>query len=73
MCESFNGALLFEPWEVLTTQGEPYRVFTPFWRAGQARLDALPAPVAPPARLRGPAPRGEPLAPRGLRPQVAWD
>ncbi|HEX6571663.1 MAG TPA: deoxyribodipyrimidine photo-lyase [Steroidobacteraceae bacterium] len=72
-CESFNGALLFEPWEVLTTQGQPYRVFTPFWRAGQAQLDALPAPVPPPIRLRGPAPRSEPLAAFELLPHVAWD
>ena len=31
--KSFNGALLFEPWEVKTKTGEPYKVFTPFWRA----------------------------------------
>jgi len=51
--ESFNGALLFEPWELATKQGGPYKVFTPFWRAalGQWRLaapweapDHLPAP-----------------------------
>lgn len=29
---SFNGSLLFEPWEVKTQQGGPYKVFTPFWR-----------------------------------------
>ena len=34
--ESFNGALLFEPWQLKTKQGGPYRVFTPFWRAAQA-------------------------------------
>lgn len=31
--QSFNGALLFEPWEIRTKTGEPYKVFTPFWRA----------------------------------------
>jgi deoxyribodipyrimidine photo-lyase len=30
---SSNGALLFEPWEVKTKTGEPYKVFTPYWRA----------------------------------------
>src|SRR5690606_25011201 len=34
--ESFNGALLFEPWQLATKQGAPYRVFTPFWRAALA-------------------------------------
>lgn len=46
--ESFNGALLFEPWEIATKDGKPYRVFTPFWNA----LRALPAPSKP-----HPAPR----------------
>jgi deoxyribodipyrimidine photo-lyase len=30
--ESFNGSLLLEPWQIATGQGEPYKVFTPFWR-----------------------------------------
>ncbi|TDK23443.1 deoxyribodipyrimidine photo-lyase [Luteimonas aestuarii] len=34
--ESFNGALLFEPWQLATRQGDPYRVFTPFWRSALA-------------------------------------
>ena len=31
--ESFNGSLLHEPWTILNAAGQPYRVFTPFWRA----------------------------------------
>ncbi|MBT1588797.1 cryptochrome/photolyase family protein [Curtobacterium aurantiacum] len=38
---SFAANLLWEPWTVLTGQGEPYKVFTPFWNAVQA----LPAPA----------------------------
>lgn len=30
--ESFNAALLFEPWEVRTSTGKPFQVFTPFWK-----------------------------------------
>ncbi|OQW62100.1 MAG: deoxyribodipyrimidine photolyase [Proteobacteria bacterium HN_bin10] len=45
--QSFNGALLFEPWTIKTKTGEPYKVFTPFWRAcvqmGVGR-PLLPAP-----------------------------
>ncbi len=41
--ETFNGALLREPWELKTGSGGPYRVFTPFWKAlkqaGPARAD----------------------------------
>ncbi len=31
--ESFNAALLFEPWEISTKNEKPFRVFTPFWKA----------------------------------------
>jgi deoxyribodipyrimidine photo-lyase len=59
--QSFNASLLFEPSCLRTAQGEPYRVFTPFWRACLAR----PAPEAPlpaPARLHGaPTPHSERL------------
>ena len=46
--ESFNGALLHEPWELKTQGGKPFRVFTPFWNAMRAReaARALPAPTA---------------------------
>ena len=35
-----NGALLFEPWTVKTKTGEPFKVFTPFWRACRDMLTA---------------------------------
>jgi deoxyribodipyrimidine photo-lyase len=43
---SFNGALLFEPWTIKTKSDEPFKVFTPFWRAclSQTPRDLLPAP-----------------------------
>jgi deoxyribodipyrimidine photo-lyase len=50
--ESFNAALLFEPWVPKTGAGTPFRVFTPFWRA----LQALPEPARPalaPKAVRG--------------------
>ncbi|MDD3020004.1 MAG: deoxyribodipyrimidine photo-lyase [Alphaproteobacteria bacterium] len=42
--ESFNGSLLWEPWEIKKQDGIPYRVFTPYFRKGC--LGALP-PRAP--------------------------
>ncbi|WP_420405334.1 cryptochrome/photolyase family protein [Nisaea sp.] len=50
--ESFNAALLFEPWEVKTKSGTPPKVFSPYWRA----LRALGDPAAPepaPDEIRG--------------------
>jgi len=46
--QSFAGSLLFEPWTIRTLQGNPYSVFTPFWRACLAAplpRDPYPAPM----------------------------
>ena len=74
-CESFNAALLHEPWEVRTGAGEPYRVFTPFWRSCVARLDALPHPLPPPASIPAPAtaPSSQALDELHLLPSIGWD
>ncbi|MBX3430706.1 MAG: deoxyribodipyrimidine photo-lyase [Hyphomonadaceae bacterium] len=49
--ESFNGALMHEPWEVKTKSGAPFKVFTPFWRAClQVEMRGL---VATPKRING--------------------
>ena len=50
---TFQAALLFEPEEIRGGVGQPYRVFTPFWRKclehGFARPVAAPPPPAAPA------------------------
>jgi len=43
--ESFNGALLHEPWELKTGGGTPFRVFTPFWKAMRERDVDQPYPA----------------------------
>jgi deoxyribodipyrimidine photo-lyase len=30
---SFNAALLYEPWDISKKDGDPFRVFTPFWKS----------------------------------------
>ena len=71
-CEarSFNGALLFEPWEIRTGAGAPYRVFSPFWRAARAKLPGALTLAPEPGRIdAAPAPSGaRPLAAFGLTP-----
>jgi len=57
--ESHQGNLLNEPWQIRNGQGEPYKVFTPYWRAAQERpvrdplasptVDALSWPTDSPA------------------------
>jgi deoxyribodipyrimidine photo-lyase len=72
--QSHAGNLLFEPWNVKNGSGLPFRVFTPFWRACQARLSEvarpLPAPVAIPAAA---TPPGLPLESLQLLPRLPWD
>jgi deoxyribodipyrimidine photo-lyase len=55
--ESFAATLLVEPWTVATAEGNPYRVFTPFWRAAQERpvRELVAAPREIPAPTSGPA------------------
>lgn len=49
--ESFSGALMYEPWEVKTKGGDPFKVFTPFWRAClQLEMRAL---AATPKKIKG--------------------
>ncbi|MTH99638.1 deoxyribodipyrimidine photo-lyase [Roseibium sp. RKSG952] len=60
--KSFSGHLLFEPWTVETKSGQPFRVFTPMWRAVQNR--AVPTPEPAPNQLIPPSiwPASEDLA-----------
>ncbi|WP_406736485.1 cryptochrome/photolyase family protein [Thioclava sp. GXIMD4215] len=34
---SHKGHLMFEPWDVATGKGEPYKVYTPYWNAVKGR------------------------------------
>jgi deoxyribodipyrimidine photo-lyase len=73
--ERRNAGLLFEPWETRNAQGDPYRVFTPFWRSCLERIESQPPPIPPPARiltapLAGP---GTPLDELRLQPSTRWD
>lgn len=71
---SHNGTLLFEPWQVETKNGDPYRVFTPFWRTALARW-RLPVCTQVPAHL--PAPPQIPgtltIDALALAPERPWD
>ncbi|MFM8332737.1 MAG: cryptochrome/photolyase family protein [Candidatus Methylumidiphilus sp.] len=72
--ESCNSALWREPWEMTRGKGEPYKVFTPYWKALQQRgFGDLPQPA--PARLPNIPAIGDglPLADFGLLPNIAWD
>ncbi len=50
--ESFNGALLFEPWELRTQSGSFFKVFTPFCRTG-LKMPSPRTPIPAPGNLNG--------------------
>lgn len=51
--ESFNGSLLWEPWnkEIMKDDGTPYKVFTPFYRKGCLKAAPPREPLPAPERL----------------------
>ena len=65
--------LLFEPGDVKNADGEPFGVFSPFWRAAQRR-GAPRAPVPAPSEIRGFAGDVESAALDDLRllPSIDW-
>lgn len=82
---SFNGSLLFEPWEIETGSRTPYRVFTPFYRACLAKRESsLAADPADGDRTkrtrtdrahshRETQPASLPIASLKLLPSIPWD
>jgi deoxyribodipyrimidine photo-lyase len=72
--ESFIGDVLHEPWAIQNGQGNPFKVFTPFWRVCVRELSNSPPPLS--------APRHVPPCPKGvssrklndlmLLPKLAW-
>jgi deoxyribodipyrimidine photo-lyase len=72
--ESFNGSLLFEPWQLRTKSGGPYKVFTPFWHAALARwqpAETMDAPKHLEDVRDGPG--GIALGTLKLAPERGWD
>ena len=49
---SFNGSLLWEPWEVLKNDGTPYRVFTPYYRRGCLNAVGPRIPTKAPQKIQ---------------------
>ncbi len=71
--EHFGGGCLFEPGELRTKAGQPYQVFTPFWKACLAAPEPG-APIAAPRGLAGPQrwPASLPYEALELEPKINW-
>jgi deoxyribodipyrimidine photo-lyase len=72
--DTHNSALLYEPWEITRDGKQPYKVFTPFWKAMQARGLDLPVLALSESLPTVPATlESLPLASLELLPRIAWD
>jgi deoxyribodipyrimidine photo-lyase len=71
--ESYNGSLLFEPCQIETGQGRPFRVFTPFWKTCLGKPPPRP-PVPAPDQMRPLEqwPDSLPLDALELLPRIPW-
>lgn len=70
--ESFNGSLLYEPWQIQNSSGQPFQVFTPFWRECTSHEPA--SPVNAPVTIPTPEQWPESLSIEALElePKIDW-
>ncbi|MBY0280615.1 MAG: DNA photolyase family protein [Alphaproteobacteria bacterium] len=50
-CKSFNGSLLLEPWQVIKSDGSPYKVFTAFYQKGYIEDSKIRKTLPKPEKL----------------------
>lgn len=73
--KSFNGSLLWEPWDTHKDDDTPYKVFTPFYKKGcLANNGEPPHPIDAPERLTyGDSPKeAVSIDDLGLMPSITW-
>lgn len=72
---SYNGSLLWDPWQILKKDGSPYKIFTPFYKRARTQAqgkleDPRPAPLN--LSLYHNDPGGITVEDLGLRPDHSW-
>jgi len=72
--KSYNGSLLWEPWEILKKDGTPYKVFTPYFRNGclNALTPRVPLPKPKKLTLHDNASNNLKLDELNLLPKIPW-
>lgn len=73
-CKSFNGSLLWEPWDTLKKDNTYYKVFTPFYKNGclQAKAPRIPLPKPENIKLISDE-KSITINDLGLLPKIPWD
>lgn len=72
--KSFNASLLWEPMDVLKSDGTPYKVFTPFYRKGCLQTKPPRPPIESPSNLNALLDElSIDLSDLNLLPTIPWD
>jgi deoxyribodipyrimidine photo-lyase len=73
--QSFNGSLLWEPWQVLKKDSTPYKVFTPYYRRGclSAVAPRQPIPIPKSINISKTSNHSLRLEDLNLLPKINWD
>ena len=72
--QTYNGSLLWEPWNIQKNDGTPYKVFTPFYRKGCLNAKEPRSPLSPPENIKyinDPNHLG--IDALNLLPKIPWD
>jgi deoxyribodipyrimidine photo-lyase len=75
-CTELPGALLFEPESIANQSGQPFQVFTPFWRHCLTQSRPLPQKITLDklaSLTPQPWPKSDLLASLALLPRLGWD
>lgn len=69
---TFHGNILFDPERLRTKSGDPFQVFTPFWR--RCLEETVEAPLAAPSQIPAPKhwPASESIESLKLLPTLSW-
>lgn len=73
-CKTYNGSLLWEPWDIAKPDGTPYKVYTPFYRRGCLHAALPRKPLEPPKQpiwMQDKDPKCS-IEQLGLLPIVPW-
>ncbi|MEM6336598.1 MAG: deoxyribodipyrimidine photo-lyase [Bacteroidota bacterium] len=72
--QAHKGQLLFEPGDILTGNGDIYKVYTPFWKKLKSRQDEIADPLPSPTSIPAPGswPESAGLAGLDLLPTNDW-
>lgn len=72
-CKSFNGSLLWEPWNVLKKDESPYKVFTPYYQRGCLNAPTPRKPLSVPELLHIVPPNTDfSIKDLNLIPKIHW-